>query len=217
STARSEFRAARPRTAATGGHGPDGTRPAQRRLSTELPALGTAASATGTALLRLVHAQRPAAEILAVQILNGAGSIGARHLDEREAAGAARVPIGDDADGLHRAVLREQRADLVLAGRKRQIADIDLGHCKELLKETKPARLSSARGRYIANKGREAAETGVIGGRALPPGSTTIRLFSDSEAGRVERRGRRQGKGKVTNRGAPYRNARRRTRRPLGP
>src|SRR5579862_3653996 len=87
-----------------------GTRSARPEI---LPALGTP-TRPAAALLRLVDPQRPAAHVLAIEVLNGARSIGARHLDEREAAGPSRVPIGDDIDRLDGAVLREQGADLVL-------------------------------------------------------------------------------------------------------
>ncbi len=44
----------------------------------------------------------------------------------------------------------------------------------------------------------------LIGGGTLPPGSTTIRLFSTRKPGVVAHRGKRQGKGKVTNRAELY-------------
>src|SRR5579871_3657629 len=84
------------------------------RLAIGLPALRGAAAAVATAaagtLLRLVHAQRATAEILAVEALDRARRISAGHLHEAEAARAAGVAVGDQAHRLDGAVLREQLA-----------------------------------------------------------------------------------------------------------
>src|SRR5262249_10564506 len=83
-----------------------GAVPACRELRS-LPALRGAATpvAAGAARLSLVHAQWAASELLAIQVLDGARRIGARHLDEPETARPAGVAIGNDAHGLDRAVL----------------------------------------------------------------------------------------------------------------
>src|SRR5439155_23287761 len=103
-----------------------------------LPALRCAAAvaaAAAGALLGLIHPQRTPAELLAVEILDRARGIGARHLDEPEAARPAGVAIGDDAHRLDGAVRREQLADLGVSSGKWQVANIDLRHAIKLLKE----------------------------------------------------------------------------------
>src|SRR5262249_53099937 len=100
-----------------------------------LPALGgaaaavtaTAAAAT-TTLLSLVDAERATAQVLAIEVLDGARGIRAGHFHEAEAARTTRVPIGDQAHGLHGAVLREQLTHLGIGRGKRQVANIDLRH-----------------------------------------------------------------------------------------
>src|SRR5579862_4141569 len=60
---------------------------AGRPLIDGLPALRSAAapSAAAAALLRLIDPQGASAEVLAIQVLNGPGSVGSRHLHEAEA------------------------------------------------------------------------------------------------------------------------------------
>jgi hypothetical protein len=118
-------------------------RPASRRPAFRigcLPALRSAAApsavpsaaAAAGALLRLIYPQGSPAEVLAIQLLNGLGSVGAGHLNESKAAGPAGVPVGDEAYGLNGAVLREQLTNLTLSGRKRKVSDIDLRHAIKL-------------------------------------------------------------------------------------
>src|SRR5213082_930297 len=100
-----------------------------------LPALRSAAAAVARgALLGLIHPQRPPAQLLAVDILDRARGVGARHLNEPEAARPAGVAIGDDAHRLDGAVRREQLADLGVSRGKWQVANIDLRHAIKLLK-----------------------------------------------------------------------------------
>ncbi len=47
---------------------------------------------------------------------------------EAEAARLAGVTVGDEGDGLDRAVLSEQRADGGFIGRERQVTNVDLAH-----------------------------------------------------------------------------------------
>src|SRR5437764_7532822 len=102
-----------------------------------LPALRSAAAAVARgALLGLIHPQRPPAQLLAVDILDRARGVGARHLDEPETARPAGVALGDDAHRLDRAVLCEQLAHLGVSGGKRQVAHIALRDEIELLKQT---------------------------------------------------------------------------------
>src|SRR5688572_3877193 len=91
----------------------------------------TAAAATATAaglVLRFIDLERASAHVLAVEILDGARCILARHFHEAEAARLSRVAILDQGDRLDRAVLREQRADGIFVGGKGQVAHIDLAH-----------------------------------------------------------------------------------------
>src|SRR5438876_4496620 len=144
-----------------------------RKLS--LPALRSAAAAVArAALLGLIHPQRPPAQLLAVDILDRARGVGARHLDEPETARPAGVAIGDDAHRLDGAVLCEQLAHLGVSGGKRQVAHIDLRHAIELLKQTFTSR----------SAGRRSVESS---GHALPPGRERFG-FSDSEANSQARR-----------------------------
>src|SRR5579862_4898218 len=111
------------------------------RLEQSLPALRPAAAAAAVAtaaaaLLGLVDPQRPSAQVLAIEVLDGARGIRARHLDEPEATRPAGVAVGDEAYGLDGAVLRKQLADLGVSGGKRQVAHIDLRHAIRLLKQT---------------------------------------------------------------------------------
>src|SRR6516162_4112205 len=118
------------------------------RVTERLPALRCAAAAitAAAALLGLVDPQRAAAELLAIQILDGARSVGAGHLDEAEAARPAGVAIGDDAHRLDGAVLCEQLTQLGVGGGKRQVAYIDSRHAIRLLKRTVSA------GAYAENR-----------------------------------------------------------------
>ena len=89
----------------------------------------TSATAAGAGLvLSLVDAQLTTTHVVAVQALDGPGRIGLAHLDEPESAGAAGLTIGRQRHGLDSPVLREQRANVRLAGAERQIAYIDFGH-----------------------------------------------------------------------------------------
>src|ERR1700730_10367818 len=100
---------------------------------TTAEATATAAARTSTAaraglVLSFVDAQLTTTHVVAVQALDGTGCIGLAHLDEPESAGAAGLTIGRQRHGLDSPVLREQRANVRLAGAERQIAYIDFGH-----------------------------------------------------------------------------------------
>src|SRR5690349_13883455 len=120
-----------------------------RATTRSLPALRCAAAAVAAsaALLSLVDAQRATAELLAIEILDGARCVGARHLDEAEAARAAGVAIGDDAHRLDGAMLCEQLTELGVGSGKRQVAHVDSGHAIKLLKRTVSA------GAHAENRG----------------------------------------------------------------
>src|SRR5581483_313725 len=84
------------------------------------------AAATRRPLARLAHGERAAAERLAVQGLDGRLCLSVRgHLDEGEAAGPTRLPVGHDLHFLDLAsVLLEERAQLALLGLVREVADV---------------------------------------------------------------------------------------------
>ncbi len=77
-----------------------------------------APAGAGLPFLRLVDPKRAAVQFDAVERLEGGARIGfGLHLDEGEAAGAARVPVGDDGDVLDLPrVLPERLRDRVLGG-----------------------------------------------------------------------------------------------------
>jgi hypothetical protein len=79
-------------------------------------------------VLGFVDAQLTTTHFVAIQALNGAGRIGLAHFDEPESAGTAGLTIGRQRHGLDSPVLREQCANVRLAGAERQIAYIDFGH-----------------------------------------------------------------------------------------
>src|SRR2546429_2332572 len=155
-------------------------------LRSAAAAVAAAAVAAAGALLCLVDPQRTPAQLLAIEILNGARCVGARHLHESEAARPACVAVGDDAHRLDGAVLREQLADLTLTGRKRQVSDVDLRHAIKLLMRKCLA------GGYLAAQSafrrthlpsRDACRRSLQSSVHAATWSGTIRLYSDSEAG----------------------------------
>src|SRR5499427_6516859 len=88
-----------------------------------------AAASTGSiALLRLVDRKRAPFEVLAVQRLHGAGSIGVRHFHKAEAARAPRVAIGDQRNLFDASMRCEQSAHTLLSCRERKISDVEFGH-----------------------------------------------------------------------------------------
>jgi len=78
--------------------------------------------------LCLVDLQGATVHLEAVEALDGARRIGVRHFHEAEATRLAGVTVGDEGDGLDRAVLSEQRADRGFVGRKRPVTKVDLAH-----------------------------------------------------------------------------------------
>ena len=100
--------------------------------ATAAKAAATAARTSTTAsaglVLSFVDAELSATHIVTVQALNGPGCIGLAHFNEPESAWAAGLTIGRQRHGLDRPVLREQCANVRLAGAERQIAYIDFGH-----------------------------------------------------------------------------------------
>src|SRR5262245_21268099 len=106
------------------------------------PATPSAAATPATAsaaraLLRLVDAQRSAAELLAVHAGNRRLGLGrAAHLDESEPARLAGVRIGNDFDFHHSAtVLLERSAQGILGGLIREVSDVQpsSGHDESFL------------------------------------------------------------------------------------
>src|SRR5438067_2508584 len=95
-----------------------------------LPArLAVAASAVAASALdagpRLVDGQRATAELLAVELLDGRRrAFWRRHLDEAEAARAARVAVFDDRRVLDLAGLREHLAQFVAGRAEVKVPDV---------------------------------------------------------------------------------------------
>src|SRR5687767_5027199 len=88
-------------------------------------AIATTAAATTTrtaAILRLVDLERTAFEVLAVEGLHGARGVRIGHFDEAETTSLAGVAIGDEGEGLDRAVGREQGTPGVFGRTERQVA-----------------------------------------------------------------------------------------------
>src|SRR5690242_11176097 len=81
-------------------------------------------------LLRLVHAQWAPAHLESVQCLNRGLRLVRRHVDEREPARFAGLPIVDQLYRIHLAMALEQRLDVLLGGTEGQIAHIDRRHPK---------------------------------------------------------------------------------------
>jgi hypothetical protein len=92
-------------------------------------AAATATTAAALALLRLVDAQRSAVELLAIHVLDRSLSFGIRaHLDEGEAARAARLAIAGHQDALDGpAIGRERVAQGVFSGFEIEVSDVELG------------------------------------------------------------------------------------------
>jgi hypothetical protein len=78
--------------------------------------------------LSFIHTQRTTAHGIAVQVLNGARSVGIAHLDESKATGTARIAIHDDFHGLDSAMLREEVAHSAFICGEGKVAYIDLRH-----------------------------------------------------------------------------------------
>src|SRR5579872_5012544 len=79
-------------------------------------------------LLSLVHAQRPAIHLEAVERLDRGLRFALLHLDETEAPRLAGLPIVDQLHGIHLAVTLEQSLHVLLGGVERQIAYVNRRH-----------------------------------------------------------------------------------------
>ena len=87
----------------------------------EAPSPRAAATRTGH-----VDGEGAAVELPAVEGFDC--GVSAFHLDETEAAGAAGIAVGDDADALDRAMLAEEVANLVLGRTEGEVPHVDLLH-----------------------------------------------------------------------------------------
>src|SRR3990172_2445198 len=122
---------------------------AQTRTKVDLPApaapAAAAASPPAAATVTLgpgfVDVQRATAELGAVDAADSRlGGRGVRHLDEGEAARAAGVAVGDDADAIHLAVSRKDVAELLLGDVERTITNVNLSHVKRYSYTKRPRR-----------------------------------------------------------------------------
>jgi hypothetical protein len=91
-------------------------------------ATAAAATAATLAFLRFIDTQWATTHILAVQGLDGALRIAARHFHEAKAARTAGFAIVDQRNGLHCAVLFEERPYVAFGSVERQIPNIDFRH-----------------------------------------------------------------------------------------
>ena len=95
-------------------------------VATAAAAVATAAAAAVLTRLGLVDLERTVLNALAVEGLDrGLGGLVRAHLDEGEAAGAARLTVHHDVDVGHLAVLGEELPDVVLGGLERKVAAVD--------------------------------------------------------------------------------------------
>src|SRR5262249_4825149 len=96
-------------------------------VATTEPAAGAGALGARTLLARagLVHRQRPAGELRAVERCDRLVRP-VVHLDEREPAAAPGFAIGDDLRAQHGAVLGERRDQVVAGGLERDVTDVQL-------------------------------------------------------------------------------------------
>src|SRR5262245_32115378 len=105
-----------------------------------------AAAATAARLvLRFIHLQRAAAEVLAVQRLHRALRVRARHFHEAEAARPTGFAIVDERDFFHGAVCGEQFAHAVFRGAEGQISNVEFGQENILETNVKAAASDGAR------------------------------------------------------------------------
>src|SRR5437773_2011711 len=113
-----------------GGRSPLGMTPMLRRsvavaASAAIPAAASAAAARLRA--RLVDRERPAAELLTREALDGIPGLAVvSELDESEPLGASRLPVGDHGHGLDRAVLGEEIAKILFARIVGKVANVQL-------------------------------------------------------------------------------------------
>ena len=92
----------------------------------EAPPTGTTTRGFET---RFIYIQRSTVEIGAIQLSNrGLGCRRVPHFDEREAAGLARVPVGDHIHALHLAVSGESCVKIILGSLITEISDKYICH-----------------------------------------------------------------------------------------
>src|SRR5262245_17917220 len=97
-------------------------------------AAAIAAAAAPAALAGLGDGELPAADLVAVQLLDGAlGLLGRVHLDEAEAAGLSGGPVGDDRGRLDGARTREEVVQLLVGCGKGQVPHEELLAHRSLL------------------------------------------------------------------------------------
>src|SRR5262245_32709860 len=117
------------------------TTPAATATAAAATTAEAAAATTGLLRLRLVHRERTAVELAAAELVDRGLALGLRrHLDEPEAARAARVTVGDDAAAVDRAGLREELAQIVLGRLERKVTNVQF-HVSQILKKMGIGRL----------------------------------------------------------------------------
>jgi hypothetical protein len=85
--------------------------------------------------LSLIHAQRPAAHLEAIRLLDCVLCFTRSHIDERKSARPTGFPIVNELDGFHFAVALENRADFIFGCGEWQVANVDRRHSTNLTTE----------------------------------------------------------------------------------
>ena len=125
--------------------------PATRTRAAAVSTTAAAATTAATgALLRLVDSQRTTAHVLAVQALNGARCISVRHFNEPKAAWPTGIPVIDQGNGFHFAVLFKQFTNRSVVRRKWQVAHINLSHLQSLTNKARRAVIRDIRPKQTA-------------------------------------------------------------------
>src|SRR3990172_12767285 len=119
----------------------------------------TATTGAARAILRFIDAQLTASHGEAIQGLDGLGGLGLWHLDTAKAARTTGLTIGRQCDGLDRAVLGEQVANLCFSRRERQVSNIDL--------HDSSSHFSLTRGRVPPSQGWAAAAIHYTAGNTV--------------------------------------------------
>jgi hypothetical protein len=139
--------------------------------ATAAVATATAATATRTTttatsaglVLGFIDAQRTAAHRVTIQRLDCARGISLRHFHEAESTRATRFPVSRKRNGLHRAMLREQRAHCSLIRRKREVAYVNLRH-----EYRSPKKLQNSPGSETNPQPDDQRSAGILYGEIAP-------------------------------------------------
>src|ERR1051326_5971139 len=129
-------------------------------VATAAEAAAASAASARPAILaraRLVDRQAATVQVFAVELLDGGLALFLRrHLDEAEAARAARVAVFDDVGRLDRTGLREEVAQVFAGGLEREVPDVEFhGHVNFLLPRARAFKRSFSGEVFFVNGGDE--------------------------------------------------------------